>query len=319
MNAINYLKTRQQNHKGFPLLLCIVILSCSLQCVLSLLHSSITVIYLAAPVVYLYSESVIKSKRLPNILVLVHLLGAVVLITAQFFYHQLIFLLVQICYLMAYCFLISANSLLVNKDTNKKSQVNLIIIYSNFMGAFAIVQGLYFLLYYFEVPHVIENSFMSFSLSLICLLFLVITSYYMDKITLVNSLEKGVVGKEPNWQTAQKKVELSPEASVILAFLQTNKQVLHPSFNLEDLAFFVQLTKMQVYEVIHKELAINFSQLVAKYRIDYAKVLLQENQNLTIEAIMEESGFNSKSTFNKYFKLFVGLTPSVYRSNALVI
>ena len=319
MNAINYLKTRKQNYKGLSLLWCSVLLSCALQCILSLMHSTITVVYLAVPVVYLYSESVIRSKRIPNVQVLSHLLGGFAIILSQFFLDQLSFLLVQVCYAGMYCYFISANSLLVSKNTNKKAQVNLILIYSNFIGAFAIVQGLYFLLYYFEVSYVIEASFIHFSLSLVCLLFLVITSYYMDKVILVNLSQSPTLNEDSNWNATDKKLELSPEALLILSFLQTNKQVLHPSFNLEDLAFFVQLTKAQVYDIIHKELAINFSQLVAKYRIDYAKVLLQEDQNLTIEAIMEESGFNSKSTFNKYFKLFVGLTPSVYRSNALAI
>jgi len=100
----------------------------------------------------------------------------------------------------------------------------------------------------------------------------------------------------------------------IVDFFETSDEFLANSFSLEDLADAVGLSKQEVSTVINHQLNSSFYHMVAQYRILHAKELLQERNNLTIEAIVEECGFSSKSTFNKYFKLFVGKTPSVYRS-----
>ena len=59
----------------------------------------------------------------------------------------------------------------------------------------------------------------------------------------------------------------------------------------------------------------SFYVLVSEYRINYAKEILKEDNNITIESLAYECGFNSKSTFNKYFKEQTGYSPSEYRSS----
>jgi len=57
---------------------------------------------------------------------------------------------------------------------------------------------------------------------------------------------------------------------------------------------------------------MNFQSYVNTYRIKEA-MLLMENKNQSIQEIMETCGFNSRSSFNQYFKKMTGLTPSEYR------
>ena len=61
----------------------------------------------------------------------------------------------------------------------------------------------------------------------------------------------------------------------------------------------------------------NFYQVVSEYRIKHAEELLKEDVNITIETLSYECGFNSKSTFNKYFKEYTGYSPSEYRESVL--
>jgi len=48
------------------------------------------------------------------------------------------------------------------------------------------------------------------------------------------------------------------------------------------------------------------------FRIEAAKKLLQANSKLTIEAIGQECGFKSKSSFYSAFKKRTGTTPSKF-------
>lgn len=68
---------------------------------------------------------------------------------------------------------------------------------------------------------------------------------------------------------------------------------------------------------INDEYKINFSQLLNHYRIEKASSMLLDNKmdNLTIEAIAQSAGFNSKSTFNTAFKNQKGITPTQWRDS----
>ncbi len=72
-----------------------------------------------------------------------------------------------------------------------------------------------------------------------------------------------------------------------------------------------------VSQTINEKLNKNFFELLADYRINEAKRLLSshDSDNLTIEEIAEQIGYNSKSAFNKVFKKHTGTTPSEFRNN----
>lgn len=64
----------------------------------------------------------------------------------------------------------------------------------------------------------------------------------------------------------------------------------------------------------------NFYDFINFYRIEEAKSLLERpEENTTIQTILFDSGFNSKSVFNSTFKKQVGMTPSAYRKAQLEI
>lgn len=72
-----------------------------------------------------------------------------------------------------------------------------------------------------------------------------------------------------------------------------------------------------VSQVINEQLNKNFFELLATYRIDYAKklILQDENSKITIEELAEKVGYNSKSSFNTAFKKYTSSTPSEFRIN----
>jgi AraC-like DNA-binding protein len=71
---------------------------------------------------------------------------------------------------------------------------------------------------------------------------------------------------------------------------------------------------MYVSQIINESFRQNFREYVNRYRIEESKrLLVQPRQILNITGIAYDSGFNSKSAFNRAFKKQTGMTPREYR------
>ncbi len=79
-----------------------------------------------------------------------------------------------------------------------------------------------------------------------------------------------------------------------------------------------QIPKHHITQVLNEYLQKNFYAFVNEYRIEYAKSLIisPKYSSWSFEAIAEESGFNSKSSFYTFFKKYTGTTPREYKLNS---
>ncbi|WP_191858317.1 tetratricopeptide repeat protein [Hanstruepera ponticola] len=92
------------------------------------------------------------------------------------------------------------------------------------------------------------------------------------------------------------------------------KLYLNPDLALKDLASYLELPANYVSQLLNMGFQKNFSEYVNSYRVKEFKerVLLDENKSLTIMAVAYDSGFNSKTVFNTFFKKIEGITPNAY-------
>lgn len=92
------------------------------------------------------------------------------------------------------------------------------------------------------------------------------------------------------------------------------KLYLNPDLSLKDLASYLELPANYVSQILNLGFQKNFSEYVNTYRINEFKerILLEENKGLTIMAVAYDSGFNSKTVFNTFFKKIEGITPNAY-------
>ncbi|MBX2875783.1 MAG: helix-turn-helix domain-containing protein [Saprospiraceae bacterium] len=69
---------------------------------------------------------------------------------------------------------------------------------------------------------------------------------------------------------------------------------------------------------MNRRMATSFYNLVNRFRVEQAKLLLLDPQaaHLSIEGIAYECGFKSRSTFFKFFKKEVGMTPTAFKSTS---
>ena len=66
---------------------------------------------------------------------------------------------------------------------------------------------------------------------------------------------------------------------------------------------------------LHSLTGMHFRHLLAHYRVERAKVLLCEKEDMPISQVALQCGFSALNTFNRVFKATTGLTPSQYRRN----
>ena len=89
--------------------------------------------------------------------------------------------------------------------------------------------------------------------------------------------------------------------------------------SLSDLARRIGESPHHVSQVINEKLEKNFFELLASYRIEKAKKILEGDKTgrLTVEEVSEMVGYNSKTAFNNSFKKITGKTPSEFRKSAI--
>lgn len=107
--------------------------------------------------------------------------------------------------------------------------------------------------------------------------------------------------------------------SRIKDFMINNEPYLNPELTLKDLSQNLNIPERLLSGLINQYNNQNFYDFVNNFRVEKAKKLLKENKSKskTIQEIIWDSGFNSKSTFNLAFKKFTGTTPSEFKKSTV--
>ncbi len=108
-----------------------------------------------------------------------------------------------------------------------------------------------------------------------------------------------------------------------LLFEQLTKMVakqeifLDASLTIEDLAKQLSTNRRYLSQVINEYTNKNFNNYINEFRIKKAtRIILDPKYDyLSLEGIASFVGFNSKSSFNNFFKKYTGVTPSFFKKN----
>ena len=89
---------------------------------------------------------------------------------------------------------------------------------------------------------------------------------------------------------------------------------LDPNLTMRDLAEKLDIPPNHLSQLLNEGFDKNFAEFVNSYRLDAfkRKVADPAQQHLTILALAYDSGFNSKTVFNTFFKKMEGKTPKAY-------
>lgn len=128
---------------------------------------------------------------------------------------------------------------------------------------------------------------------------------------------KNSVFFEKEIKYANKKISTKEVTSLRanLERLMTEKQLYkNPSLKLSDVAKELDILPHYLSQFLNDNLGKSFSLFLNEHRITAVEHMLVTKQHLTLEAIGNECGFNSNSTFYAAFKKIKGMTPAKFKS-----
>ena len=102
----------------------------------------------------------------------------------------------------------------------------------------------------------------------------------------------------------------------LIDLMRSDRPYLNPKLTLSELAQFLDTNSHELSHAINEGFKMNFFDFVNSYRIEAFKSKLKDPafKNHTVLAMALESGFSSKTTFNRAFKKATGKTPRDYQS-----
>ena len=108
-------------------------------------------------------------------------------------------------------------------------------------------------------------------------------------------------------------------AEQLSTFMLSEKPYLDPGLTLPQLATQINISSHHLSQIINEKFNLNFFEYINQFRVDEIKARIKDPkyQSFSFLGIALDSGFNSKSAFNRMFKKFTGQTPSQYKNGIL--
>ncbi|MCB0664095.1 MAG: helix-turn-helix domain-containing protein, partial [Saprospiraceae bacterium] len=101
--------------------------------------------------------------------------------------------------------------------------------------------------------------------------------------------------------------------------MEENQPFLDPSLSLKSLADMIAIHPNNLSWLLNEHVGQNFNEFINGYRLETfkKKALDEANAHITLLGLAYESGFNSKTVFNTFFKKIEGTTPREWVRNAI--
>lgn len=136
-------------------------------------------------------------------------------------------------------------------------------------------------------------------------------TYCTDKVPAARLSQDAPMDREPaGMQPPGNKDRLLYDR--VETYMKDHQPYLEDGFSLTELAAMMYTNKSYLSRTINRYSGYNFCQYVNKYRVEYAKEMMQKDRRIKILELAMASGFHSVASFNMAFKLHTNDTPSEY-------
>lgn len=172
------------------------------------------------------------------------------------------------------------------------------------------------------MTHNIQPILNSNTLNVVTLIALVVFIFYFINRVLVKALNYPEILSGIEW-SAKEKYQGSNLSSdeiglinlKLVSAIEDEKLFLNPDLTIKDVADHIGSNTKNVSQVINQMHHKNFFDFINSYRCAEVKQILEAEEKSTIMEAMFQSGFNSKSSFNKEFKKLTGQTPTEFKKS----
>lgn len=151
---------------------------------------------------------------------------------------------------------------------------------------------------------------------LISLSVLSITIFFVLKALYQPELFTGInLNLKPIKSAIEKNVPKNEYLKKLTLFMEKEKPYLDFELTLQKLAFQTNIPERELSILINHHLGKHFFDFINEYRINYAKVILEnpDKKDITVLEVLYQVGFNSKSSFYTAFKKNTNQTPTQFR------
>jgi len=102
-------------------------------------------------------------------------------------------------------------------------------------------------------------------------------------------------------------------------YMNEHKPYLRKDITIQQLAAEIGLLRQELSALIKNHYNKNFFEFINSFRIEEAKIRLSQSNAamIKIDAIADETGFNSRASFYEVFKKYTGTTPANYRGKVV--
>lgn len=163
------------------------------------------------------------------------------------------------------------------------------------------------------------------SIVIFLLIVLMVTAAYLIRLRKKNKVFYDIIQKqetrEKMMKIADAKAEDDPIGeeedrlfSVVKSLMENNELYKDPTLNRESLAIAAGSNTVYLAEAIKRNMGQTVSEYITSYRLAHAAKMLSENPKAGIGEVEVDSGFNSRSTFSRLFKMRYGMSPTEYRA-----
>jgi AraC-like DNA-binding protein len=151
--------------------------------------------------------------------------------------------------------------------------------------------------------------------------FVILIGYFglKQKVIFENEFEEQPVLAEEKMKYSSstlKEDEASEYAKRLIDYMHLEKPYLNPELTLTHLASEIDISTHHLSQIINEQFKLNFFEYINQFRVEEVKSRINDPkfEHYSLLGIALDSGFNSKSSFNRIFKKFTNQTPSQFKS-----